>query len=392
MKNTDKTNMNELVQLVAEKTGLSRNVVDNFLKRLFAIVEDGLRKDGAVKINSFGTFRLQWNEPRKSVDVNTGEEILIEGYNKVVFLPENFLKDKVNEPFAHLETVVLDSDKLPEQQKTEDIPLQKLDMQAEEIKDILADIQEMDAERSETKKNVHDTAQHMAETPTDTPATTVGKEPEEQPTAGQHITQTENRKTEQNETDTEKQEKTQPKTENMDNKNLKEKEAATSQPKQKTEPAAKKPAKSNRSWKIVSWIIIGLLCILVILYFALQKQIEKWADNYLNKQQETEIVVEPAPEEPEPVSIFDQPRVYTEFIKTERLTPGSRLAWLSTKYYGSPYFWVYIYEANKEYILDPNHVLIGTPIKVPKLDPALIDTNNPECLEYARKLHEQYVK
>ena len=74
MKNTDKTNMNELVQLVAEKTGLSRNVVDNFLKRLFAIVEDGLRKDGAVKINSFGTFRLQWNEPRKSVDVNTGEE------------------------------------------------------------------------------------------------------------------------------------------------------------------------------------------------------------------------------------------------------------------------------------------------------------------------------
>ena len=147
MKNADKTNMNELVQLVAEKTGLSRNVADGFLKKLFAVIEDGLRADGAVKINNFGTFRLQWNEPRKSVDVNTGEEILIEGYNKVVFLPENFLKEKVNEPFAYLETVVLDGDKLPEQQKTEDIPLQKLDMQAEEIKDILADIQELDAGR-----------------------------------------------------------------------------------------------------------------------------------------------------------------------------------------------------------------------------------------------------
>lgn len=400
MKNADKTGINELVQLVADKTGQSRSVADGFVKKLFAIVEDGLRVDGAVKINNFGTFRLQWNEPRKSVDVNTGEEILIEGYNKVVFLPENFLKEKVNEPFAYLETVILDGDKLPEQQKSEDIPLQKLDMQAEEIKDILADIQDLDAGRESTvivseQPSSTDSAPEAVPEPLEQnePAHVEPEnaEPQEdrQPEAavadvsgpekdGTDIVENDNR-----------QEETQQTGKNMDNDKLKENEAA--QPRPAAEPAVKKPVKSSQGWKIVSWVIIGVVCVLVILYFALQKQIEKWADNYLNKQPETELVAEPEVA-PEPVSIFEQPRVYTEFITTERLTPGSRLAWLSTKYYGSPYFWVYIYEANKDYILNPNHVLIGTPVKVPKLDPALIDTNNPKCLEYARKLHEQYVK
>lgn len=388
MKNADKTNMNELVQLVAEKTGVNRNVADGFLKKLFAVIEDGLRADGAVKINNFGTFRLQWNEPRKSVDVNTGEEILIEGYNKVVFLPENFLKEKVNEPFAYLETVVLDGDKLPEQQKTEDIPLQKLDMQAEEIKDILADIQELDAGREpevEVPASEHvpeDEPVHVEsddmEPAEETQQESVVMDAPMQEKGGTDIAEENNQ-----------QEKTQQTEKIMDNDNLKENGSVQPQPAEK--PATKKPVKSNKGWKVASWVIIGVVCVLVILYFALQHKIEQWADNYLNKQQETEIVVEPEVA-PAPVSIFDQPRIYTEFITTERLTPGSRLAWLSTKYYGSPYFWVYIYEANKDYILNPNHVLIGTPVKVPKLDPALIDTNNPECLEYARKLHEQYVK
>lgn len=401
MKNADKTNMNELVQLVAEKTGLSRNVADGFLKKLFAVIEDGLRADGAVKINNFGTFRLQWNEPRKSVDVNTGEEILIEGYNKVVFLPENFLKEKVNEPFAYLETVVLDGDKLPEQQKTEDIPLQKLDMQAEEIKDILADIQELDAGR-EPEVEVP-ASEHVLEaggTTEGIPEPVAQDEPvhvasgnvesieDKQPEfVAVHAPVTEKGGTDIAE-ESNRQEKTQ-QTENIMDNDLKENGSVQSQPAEK--PATKKPVKSNQGWKVASWVIIGVVCVLVILYFALQHKIEQWADNYLNKQQETEIVVEPEVA-PAPVSIFDQPRIYTEFITTERLTPGSRLAWLSTKYYGSPYFWVYIYEANKDYILNPNHVLIGTPVKVPKLDPALIDTNNPECLEYARKLHGQYVK
>ncbi len=389
MKKADKTSINELAQLMAEKTGQSQSVIDNFLKQLFDTIENGLQTDAVVKINNFGSFKLQWNAPRKSVDVNTGEDILIEGYNKVVFQPETFLKEKINEPFAHLETVILDEDRLPEQQKKEDIPLQKLDRQAEEIKDILADIQELDAGQ-QTEPNAPSTAETQEQDTPDTDTPNTDNVSSEQQPEIIHASDTETV-----DTDLYKTETTQTTYTNYD---------ITKTNYMQTQPTieelgVKKPAKSGRGWKIFGLIIIVIICLSVVLYFVFQKQIESWVENYLNKISQTEIVAEPESEPelapvvtPEPVSIFDRPRIYTEFITTERLTYGSRLAWLSTKYYGSPYFWVYIYEANKDYIPDPNHVQIGTPVKVPKLDPALIDADNPQCLEYARKLHEQYVK
>ena len=283
MKNADKTNMNELVQLVAEKTGLSRNVADGFLKKLFAVIEDGLRADGAVKINNFGTFRLQWNEPRKSVDVNTGEEILIEGYNKVVFLPENFLKEKVNEPFAYLETVVLDGDKLPEQQKTEDIPLQKLDMQAEEIKDILADIQELDAGRepevevpaSEHVPDADETTEGIPEPvaqdePVHVASGNVESIEDKQPESAVTVAPAQEKGGTDIAEESNRQEKTQ-QTENIMDNDLKENGSVQPQPAEK--PATKKPVKSNQGWTVASWVIIGAECVLVIFYFALQHKI-----------------------------------------------------------------------------------------------------------------------
>ena len=62
----------------------------------------------SVRIKDWGTFKLQWNAPRKSVDVNTGEDIIIDGYYRVAFTPDAELRDLANEPYAHLEAVVID--------------------------------------------------------------------------------------------------------------------------------------------------------------------------------------------------------------------------------------------------------------------------------------------
>ena len=90
--------------------------------------------------------------------------------------------------------------------------------------------------------------------------------------------------------------------------------------------------------------------------------------------------------------LFDNPRVFTEYLGTERIHDGSRLTKISKRYYGSKDFWVYIYEANREHISNPDHISVGTIIKIPKLDSRLIDVSNERCLQKAKELHDIYVK
>ena len=90
--------------------------------------------------------------------------------------------------------------------------------------------------------------------------------------------------------------------------------------------------------------------------------------------------------------LFNQKREYTEFVDTVTLNEGSRLTWISLKHLGHKDFWVYIYEANMDVISNPNSIRIGTKLRIPKLPSELIDANNPQTLEYAKYLHDVYVK
>jgi nucleoid DNA-binding protein len=139
----EKLSSHEIVELLSTKAGISRKQADDFLKFLFSTIEDALLAGESVKIKGFGTFKLQWNEPRKSVNVQTGEEIILAGYYKVTFSPETQLKEAVNEPFAHLEPVVLDqnNDSVAEKEPSESVFDQMgiFTEQANEIKDILSE-------------------------------------------------------------------------------------------------------------------------------------------------------------------------------------------------------------------------------------------------------------
>jgi len=90
--------------------------------------------------------------------------------------------------------------------------------------------------------------------------------------------------------------------------------------------------------------------------------------------------------------LFDEERVYTEFIATEKVVAGSRLTRISQRHYGVKEFWVYIYEANKDKFITPDQLIPGTTLQIPKLNPVLADKDNPRCMEYALQLHDVYLK
>lgn len=98
----------ELVDLMAKATSTSKRVCELFLKDLFAVVSQALIDGDSVTIKGVGAFKITKVKPRKSVNVNTGAEMTVAGYNKVTFTPDKALAEAVNQPFAQFETVILD--------------------------------------------------------------------------------------------------------------------------------------------------------------------------------------------------------------------------------------------------------------------------------------------
>ena len=102
-----KNSLNVLADKLAEKSGLSQIESELFIRKMFDVCHQGLAADKMVKMRWLGTFKVTSVKDRESVDVNTGERIIIEGRDKISFTPDNILKEIVNKPFAQFETVVV---------------------------------------------------------------------------------------------------------------------------------------------------------------------------------------------------------------------------------------------------------------------------------------------
>lgn len=102
-----KISLSDLAQRLAEKSGISQQDAELFIRKMFDVANEGLQSDKLVKMKWLGTFKVMAVKDRESVDVNTGERILIEGRDKISFTPDNILKEIVNKPFAQFETVVV---------------------------------------------------------------------------------------------------------------------------------------------------------------------------------------------------------------------------------------------------------------------------------------------
>lgn len=97
----------ELIDKFSEKLGMNRKDAELFVKSMLDLVVEALENEKYVKVKGLGTFKLTEVESRESVNVNTGERIEIQGHTKVSFTPDTTMKDLINKPFAHFESVVL---------------------------------------------------------------------------------------------------------------------------------------------------------------------------------------------------------------------------------------------------------------------------------------------
>lgn len=118
----ERLTIQDLIDLLAAKHSMTKKDAEAFVKEFFLLIEQALENEKTVKIKGLGTFKLVDVDSRESVNVNTGERFQIKGHTKVSFTPDTNLRDTINKPFAHFETVVLNEGTV-----LEDTPMEESD-------------------------------------------------------------------------------------------------------------------------------------------------------------------------------------------------------------------------------------------------------------------------
>ena len=123
-----KISNNELAAVLIDRKRLSKKNASRFINELFNVIRQGLMNERLVKVKGLGTFKIIDVDDRESVNVNTGERVLIEGHSKISFTPDALMKELVNKPFSQFETVVLkdgvDFEDVPEETEIEESKLE----------------------------------------------------------------------------------------------------------------------------------------------------------------------------------------------------------------------------------------------------------------------------
>ena len=156
------TNMKDIARCLVDKHGLKVADAEHFIALMIDVINEGVQRERQVKIKGLGTFKLTSVSSRESVDVNTGERIVIEGRDKISFTPDNAMKELVNRPFSQFETVVINEgveledefeeqleESTPVEEKTESVEektVEKVDNPHEERVEAVAVVSELPAE------------------------------------------------------------------------------------------------------------------------------------------------------------------------------------------------------------------------------------------------------
>ena len=155
----NKINLSQLAERMAQEAGMSKAAAEQFVKNFFDIISQNVLSEGIVKVKGFGTFKLIQMEDRESVNVNTGERFTIEGHQKIAFIPDADLKERVNKPFAAFETVPITEEQAAElgvtednQATTEDIKLKTTD-NMEKTKKETESKKELNEKKADSKAN-----------------------------------------------------------------------------------------------------------------------------------------------------------------------------------------------------------------------------------------------
>ena len=163
------TNIKDLARFLVEKHGIKLADAELFISLMTEIINEGVHRERQVKIKGLGTFKLTSVSSRESIDVNTGERIVIEGRDKLSFAPDNAMKELVNQPFSQFETVVVNDgveleDEYKEQVEetapadekkeiVEEKAVEEIELPREEPVEPIAVVSEMSAETMSVKED-----------------------------------------------------------------------------------------------------------------------------------------------------------------------------------------------------------------------------------------------
>lgn len=136
----ERLTIQNLVDLLVSRHGIPQKDADVFVREFFLLIEQALENDQYVKIKGLGTFKLIGVNSRESVNINTGERIKIEGHTKISFTPDPSLRDIINRPFSHFETVVLNENTVLEDTPIEELEGDPVDMPEVEGAQFMEDV------------------------------------------------------------------------------------------------------------------------------------------------------------------------------------------------------------------------------------------------------------
>lgn len=404
----EKVTIQDLANLLSEKHGMSRKDAELFIKGMFDLVEEALATEKYVKIKGLGVFKLTEVDSRESINVNTGERIEIQGHTKVSFTPDSSLKELINKPFSHFETVLLnegvqledtkvetdeDVNEVVEPKVVEEESITKVEEESitpEEECIIPVEesiIEDVVPETEIVKEEV------VSELETPVPIMSVATEDDNSQEVGDKVEDTETVETPELPVSEETIQ-----SEDVSEESVQEDTNAPDVATEEEEPVVSQPVpdKTNRGL-----VLITILLILIILGGAywlffrpadngikeelIEKESIEIIDTIVKEVVEDQpietIVVEKTatPEEKQPSIVKSEEKVASlsdttayDIVGTKTthtLQNGETIIRVALKYYGAKNFWPYIAKHNEKTIKNANNVPVGTKLLIPELAP-----------------------
>lgn len=412
----NKITLPELVDAIAELTNTSKRVSELFLKELFGVIKERLELGETVKIKNLGTFKVTEIAARKSVNINTGEDMEIAAHRRVSFTPDKSLAEAINTPFEGFETIALD----------DNITDEELEILSSTTIDDIPEITPPPFNIIEESDNIETVA---IENPTPTTEEVITEEPEpasvtivEDNTTVQATAETTSKPEQVEEVEEisiiEQNETIEPELQAQDDDcNDSNEQPIVPQDDKANEVVVNKAIttpfvddeeeikydeeeldgekRKSFIWGAALGLAIGAVVAIIAWFFMFrynETSVPQTESVITHSTEQTDSISKDKPEEPlytatihsESESMNDKPSEIVDTVKTNYF-----LTKMSRKYYGRYEFWVYIYEENKSKIKNPNSVSPGLVVVIPPAEKYGINKDDPESVRKAKELAEK---
>lgn len=394
----DKITFPRLAGMIADQSGRSKRFSEDFLREFFSLVSELLENGEPVKIKGLGTFRLNRVEPRKSIDVTTGQPMEIAGHTKVVFIPSKELAEAVNAPFEAFSAIEIKdgadisqlfaSDEIDLEEESDDVsadaaPLLSAGQDMENIDSRLPD----DTDAGEP---AHMETSDDLKTPDRVETSDCEETPISETTPGSE--------------ETPDSEETQIETDD-----------STEYVAEDNEEEETSSRKKRRRIMTISFTaaMVALIGILAAWYvgttYDLPNIFSKAAENNGEPTKKTTALASASQSEPETLNDStltidnesedssssysaadmteaDAPTTPSDVIVYDTIGTTRYLTTMAKEHYGNFNLWPYIYEENKSILGHPDRIRPGTPVVIPKLSKYGVDASKKEDIEKAKEM------